>query len=506
MPGRRTCPTRRPPPSRPTPWAAPARRGCDRGDRALGPDQRGRLAVSHGHRRRDLADRRCAPGTSRWRPAPPRPPPRPRPPGRARAAPARAGARAPTAAHPGRRAHPVGHSPRPAGGVPAGHPRDRWRWHWIRRLGPRVGHLRGVVSDGRELAGQQLESPRDGGVVVGGEGSATHVDDARSTVRPVRPRRDRRLWRRESTDGVGEGERAGQVSRGATQAATMPGPTCAPSTAPSSPHQTSRPSRLAARRSPSRAVRSAARSGLARWETQTSTSQVPGRLDDQILQPAQRPRRGAHPLEVRHPTVLDPQERLHGEGTAEQRGGRPDPAAPPEVLQGVDVEQRGRPLGPPPRRGGRLVDRPAGVEDVGRAQRGVPGGDADLPRVDHGDGQRRVAGGEQGGLVGAAHVARQVDRQHGVGAVRGGLLVHLEQGRGRRPRRAHRTEVLQRLRHQLGRGPVRALVVDGRADHHLQGHDDDAALVRHLGRQRGRRVGDDHGPARHARKASRRRC
>ena len=121
-----------------------------------------------------------------------------------------------------------------------------------------------------------------------------------------------------------------------------PGPTCAPSTAPSSPHQTSRPSRLVARRSPSRPARSAARSGLARWETQSVDVQVARRLDDQVLQPAQGAGGGAHPLEVGDPPVVDPQQRLDRQGTAEQRRGGADPSATPEVLQRVDVEQRGR--------------------------------------------------------------------------------------------------------------------------------------------------------------------
>ena len=180
---------------------------------------------------------------------------------------------------PGADAHPpahwVGHQPDPAARrrhgaarrVPAGHPRDRRHGPGIAprrsRIGVGIGHhadpgvavrdpgvgaLRGVVADARQLAGEQLEPPGDGGLVVDGSGSAAHADDARrwpdgprdADRQPVERASDAgRLWR--------EG---GPVSpsRGATQTATMPGPTCAPSTAPSSPHQTSRPSRLSARR------------------------------------------------------------------------------------------------------------------------------------------------------------------------------------------------------------------------------------------------------------------
>ena len=53
------------------------------------------------------------------------------------------------------------------------------------RADPAVSRLRGAATNGRELAGQQLEPPGDGGVVVGGVGSAAHVDDARAALRPA---------------------------------------------------------------------------------------------------------------------------------------------------------------------------------------------------------------------------------------------------------------------------------------------------------------------------------
>ena len=147
-------------------------------------------------------------------------------------------------------------------------------------------------------------------------------------------------------------------------------------------------------------------------------------------------------------------------------------------------------------------DRAAGVEDVGRAQRGVPGGDADLPGVDDGDRHGRVPRGEQGRLVGAAHLAPTGgSRGSRVGAVRRPPSRRPRAGRRRRPRGADRPELPERLGHHLGGRAVGALVVHGRADHDLQRHHDDAALLRHLGRQRGRRVGDDHGRPGHARKA-----
>ena len=131
-------------------------------------------------------------------------------------------------------------------------------------------------------------------------------------------------------------------SRGATHAATIPGPTCAPSTAPSSPHHTSRPSRLVASRSASRSASSPARSGLARWETHSSIGWSPAASTIRSSKPAERPGGGAHPVEVHDPALVDPQQRLDRQGTAQERRRGADPASPPEILQGVHVEQRRR--------------------------------------------------------------------------------------------------------------------------------------------------------------------
>ena len=152
----------------------------------------------------------------------------------------------------------------------------------------------------------------------------------------------------------------GQISSsGATQTATMPGPTWAPSTAPSSVHQTSRPPRLSASSSASRSASCSARSWLARWATHTSTWRVTGRLEHQRLQTVQGLARGAHLLEVGDLAVGDLEQRLDRQCAAEDRGGRADPAAPAQVLQRVDVEQRRGARGPGPGGLDRLERRPA---------------------------------------------------------------------------------------------------------------------------------------------------
>ena len=142
----------------------------------------------------------------------------------------------------------------------------------------------------------------------------------------------------------------------------MPGPTCAPRTAPSSPHQTSRPSRLASSRVGSFSASCPARSGLARWATQTSTVGLARRLDGELLEPGQRPRGGPHPLQRGDLAVLDLQQRLDRQRAAEQRGRGADPAAAAEVLQRVDVEQRRRRRGPRPGGRRRLLGGAARVE------------------------------------------------------------------------------------------------------------------------------------------------
>ena len=203
---------------------------------------------------------------------------------------------------------------------------------------------------------KQLEPTGDGCIVLGGEGSAAHDHDRRNAWSSARARCERRLWTSPGgraacgrfaahrRTGTASGRRLAGSS-GATQTATIPGPTWAPRTAPSSPHQTSRPARLSARRSASRPARSRARVGVGQVGDAQVDRAVSGGLDDEVLHPAQRPGRGAHPVEVHDAAVLDPQQRLHREGTPEDRGRGPDPATPTEVLQGVDVEQRGRGCG-----------------------------------------------------------------------------------------------------------------------------------------------------------------
>ena len=280
----------------------------------------------------------------------------------------------------------------------------------------------------------------------------------------------------------------------------MPGPTCAPSTAPSSAHPTSRPSRLSASRMASSDCSCPApiRTGQVRHGDVDRVR--PGGLHGQLLQPRQGASRGPHPLQRRDPALGDLQQRLHGEGTADQRGGGADPAAAAEVLEGVHVEQGATPRGPFPRGLRRVGGRTARVHDVGGRQCGVPRRHPDLPAVHRYDGHGGLASGELRRLEGPAHLRGQVhgDDLRGTGART--LLVDLEQRRRRRPRRAHRAELLERRRHQLGGGPLGPLVVDVGADHDLQRHHDDAALVGQVRRQAGRRVGDH--DDRHGREAS----
>ena len=284
---------------------------------------------------------------------------------------------------------------------------------------PGVGPLGGVVADGRELAGQELEPPGDGGVVVGGEGSAAHVDDARTAVRPALAPATGGCGEAWTTRVVGEGGRAGQPSRGRDAGRHHAG----------SDVRTEHRAELAA---PDLAAVEVGGEAVAEPAGQVGRPvgvgqvgdadvdvEVARRLDDQVLQPAQGACGGAHALEVGDPPVLDPQQRLDRERSAEQRGGGTDPSATTEVLQRVDVEQRrspGRPARARPAAAS-STEPPASRTSDG-AEGGVPGGDPDLSRVDHGDRHRRVPRGEQGRLVRAAHVARQVDRQHRVGARR----------------------------------------------------------------------------------------
>ena len=126
--------------------------------------------------------------------------------------------------------------------------------------------------------------------------------------------------------------------------------------------------RRGCRRAWSRGSRRAApaRSGLARWATHTSTSAVPRGLDRELLEPAQRPRRGPDLLERGDLAVGDLEQRLDRQRAAEQGGRGADPAAATEVLQRVDVEQRG--ATPRPARGRPCTASSggaAGVEHVG---------------------------------------------------------------------------------------------------------------------------------------------
>ena len=226
----------------------------------------------------------------------------------------------------------------------------------------------------------------------------------------------------------------------------------------------------------------------------------PGGLHGQLLQPRQRASRGPHPLEGRDPALGDLQQRLHGERAADQRGGGADPATAAEVLERVHVEQGAAPRGPFPRRRRGVGGGTARVHHVGGRQGGVPGRHPDLPAVHRYDGHGGLAGGELSRLEGPAHLRGQVHGHDLRGTGARTLLVDLEQGRRRRPRRAHRPELLERRRHQLRGGAVGALVVDVGADHDLQRHHDDAALVGQVRRQAGRRVGDD--DDRHGREVS----
>ena len=87
-----------------------------------------------------------------------------------------------------------------------------------------------------------------------------------------------------------------------------------------------------------------------------------------------------------------------------------DAPAAAEVFQRVDVEQRGRRLPSGERGLRRILPGPTGVEDVGRGEGGVAGGDADLPGVHDVHRQLHLEGRQLGGLEGAAHLAGEVHR------------------------------------------------------------------------------------------------
>ena len=289
------------------------------------------------------------------------------------------------------------------------------------------------------------------------------------------------------------------VSSGATQTASMPGPTWAPRTAPSSPHQTSRPSRFSASRSASGLGELPGAVGAGQVRDADVDLLVAGRLDGQLLQPARAPAPrcapspGSRPCRRRSAAAASP--RAHRRAARPpHRSGRRGAGTPGCRRRTATTTPR------PARRAASAASsaRAAVVEHVGGRQRGVPGGHPHLPAVDAvapgSDASRAASWADS--KVPLMSPDRWIDTIS-VGAVAAGLLVDLEQRAGRRPRRADRPELLERLRRprRASRRRAAALVVDLGADDDLQRHDDDAALGRHLRREAGRRVGDDHGPA-----------
>ena len=102
-----------------------------------------------------------------------------------------------------------------------------------------------------------------------------------------------------------------------------------------------------------------ARSGLARCATATSTWRSSAAATASSSSRLSARAVGADLLAGGDPPVDDLEQRLDRQRRAEQGGGGADPAAAPEVLQGVDVEQRRRAVGPRQRGAGRLLGRPA---------------------------------------------------------------------------------------------------------------------------------------------------
>ena len=99
-------------------------------------------------------------------------------------------------------------------------------------------------------------------------------------------------------------------------------------------------------RSRSRSASADARSGAARWCTAMSTCAGPGPLGHDLLQAGDRLRRRPHLLQHLDAPAVQLQQRLHGERRAQQCLRGADPAAAAQIVQGVDVEVRGRARGP----------------------------------------------------------------------------------------------------------------------------------------------------------------
>ena len=177
----------------------------------------------------------------------------------------------------------------------------------------------------------------------------------------------------------------------------------------------------------------------ARWATATSTWRSSAAATaSSSSRPRRAPRCGPSP--GGDPAVDEGQQRLHRERRPEHRGGGADAAAATEVLQGVDVEQRrGRP-GAGERGALGLLGRPPASRTSAAVSTANPVAIPSWSVSTVSTGSGRLAGGELGGLEGAAHLARQVDREHRLGAGGVRASVGVEEHRRRRARGADRVQ------------------------------------------------------------------
>ena len=133
---------------------------------------------------------------------------------------------------------------------------------------------------------------------------------------------------------------------GAMTTPTAPGPTWAPIAAPSSLTKSStRSGHLLAqlRGEPVGAV------GRGEMVHRDRDRPVVGGLDGVLHQPVHRPGRGPHLLQRHDPPLAHVEHRLDRQSRAQQGGGGADPAAPAQVLEGVDDEERAGRRGGVPR-------------------------------------------------------------------------------------------------------------------------------------------------------------
>ena len=252
----------------------------------------------------------------------------------------------------------------------------------------------------------------------------------------------------------------------------MPGPTCAPITAPTSPTETSRSA--GSPRACGRGARRAApaRSGLARCATATSTCRSPPRPRRPAPRAGQRAGRRTHLLERADPPVHDLQQRLHRQrrrraAPRRRRSGRRGGGTPGCRRRTATWCSRPGPAPrrrPPPR--SRPVERPR-PPPARRTRCAMPTCRVSTARTGTDASRAASWADSKVPLISPEMCTETISSAPSAR----GLLVGLQDRRRRRPRRAHRGPLPQRVGHHLRRhARVHALVVRPRPDDHLQRH------------------------------------